>query len=153
VSAGPRGVYDFGRVDENPVDRQVRMARATTEALNALGFFLCSSATRMLGADELDRALQHAARDHLPFLLRAIPRRADLEARPNLARRILAGLEGDRRTITGIAERGLDRGSPDEAALWQAVRNILVAAGVSLPTQAEGPCQLHGATCPVPQEG
>jgi hypothetical protein len=96
VSAGPRGVYDFGRVDENPVDRQVRMARATTEALNALGFFLCSSATRMLGADELDRALQHAAKDHLPFLLQAIPWRADLEARPNLARRILAGLEGDR---------------------------------------------------------
>ncbi len=152
MSAGPRGVYDPGCVDD-PVDRQVRMARAAMEALNSLGFFLCSSATRTPGADELDRALQHAA-NHLPFLLQAIPWRAGLEARPDLARRMLAGLEGDRRTITGVAERGLDRDSPAEArAFRQAIRNILVAAGVPLPAQAEGPCELHGATCPVPEEG
>jgi len=97
VSVRPRGVYDSGRMDGDPAERQVRLARAVA---------------------------------------------------------VLAGLEGDRTTIAEIAERGLGRASPAETrALRQAIRNILSAAGVPLPLQAEGPCELHGATCPLPGEG
>lgn len=37
--------------------------------MNGLGLFPCSSVHRWLGAEELDRALEHVARDHVPFLL------------------------------------------------------------------------------------
>lgn len=128
-----------------------RRSAAIAEAMNALGVCLCKSAVGALEPAELDRFLKHVSRDHLPVLLAVVPARADLVNRPNLARRILAGLDRDRRTIAEIAERGLQEASASDAREFrQAIRSVLVAVGVPLPAPAEGPCELHGADCPEP---
>jgi hypothetical protein len=116
-----------------------------SEGINLLALFLCGPALDRCRADAPELLRQFAA-EYAPAFRGVAPRGPQRDG-------FLAALD----RLSALGRTGVDLDAPrDVAALRRAIRDLLGALGMGLPTvpAAEAAvCELHGASCPVKAGG